>query len=1573
MPLPSRADARGRLSISSASSPAACGRSSIDMDSDPDNARTVLAPPLRMKWPAADLRDSSDGASDLPKASTRYHYQQHIQHQHHQHVQQQHPPVPPVADLSRVRPSNPPREQPLVVRQYSLDTRLGSGAFGTVWKGFNLKTGEAVAIKKITSSRSTSASSAEDRDDGMRQARDEIRIMKPLQHDHILKYFDAFEQRDPYEAHDSLYIVLEYCEIGSLNKWFKQPNLVDRERLIAKYMGQVLDGLSYLHHQGVIHRDIKGDNILLVKNASVKLADFGIATAVAAVQGSDKVQGTPYWMAPEALLSKPTTKSDIWSVGCVVIELMQKGQHPWYLLSDINASYRALNGQHPSFPSDVTELGRDFLRVCFQTDQALRLDADMLRRHRWVLQSNDGQPRGFYDDLTSTSSRLTLHSDEPNDREEGWGRPSISGFDAANLFRLDHSQKRRSNAAVTCEVDAWERPSGGSTGGGTAIQGLPRNTPSVTDEDPWDEGLDISDARPLLPPQPPLTPSSLTQANQESGLDFDSCGSPQSEPDEGVDDLERRLLEDERDAEEMEAWSRARESAELRREQVIHFVEQVSQYTYLDELEDSLNRLQALFQEDARQKHTFFSAQGAFSLLELIEKQVLPLNVLRVLNVLASNDVEAQAYLCVIGAIPVIKPFTEPHCDYELRLEAGRFFTTMCLSRGQKTRFNQTDTRFAPRTILSCGGLKAIADMLAENYTDEGKELVWLGAACVRSILGLPVSIFFPPFTAGMWPLADIFCHSRQGRKSTYCNLLVRDAVLDPLSIAMQNVASDDESPQASSARQHIFETLNILSRSDTHVRVQLAQGSVPRRLLRVIESELLATEPGLLNTALQCVKNLSMTPDCAEGLRKRGNAVEILTHLLTRHLSDEDHRAADEIITTLYYLCRLSPLRQKEAQHAPLEEAAEAGAVPVLLGVANSISIRKSVVKPFAVSMLCDMAQAGNATRQKLWPKALEQYLEMVSTDYWAHQQSDISLPNGGAQAPDYHSQAQALGSICTWLQSDFARIEHVLLKPANLRRLVQYLQAALEAASMGASTDLLTPLIRLTRLAHKVAHSLMDYDDFVASVELGLQEGKPGEGQRKNDYRLNLLRLVRAIVETHPEGHLVLNRGNLFSTLCALEQSTDEGAVIVKGLATEILRTHSSELSPSPDQEMKTTAKPSGHSRQHSSADVNYGQHRRPRVISQTRTSTNPSALPQQVPPPLGLGLRRPTQVYGQANGLVERSKRTSGVRSPTLPLSPTQPSLPSPLVSPDSSISQGMSEEAVTTHKPTDRQPCSPSLIVASQSSPAVASAAAPGPNRKVLRTLPVQKQSGSSIHAHTRQSGSADWTMHRPWDEVTSFGSAITNDQASRTQPGVERPPSPSTENDDSSITRAAPRLSRRIPSKIPGFPRSKSNLPTPDSVQFQPRRANDGTPSSTRSHIPSSPSHRRPSLHNGIPTSITARRSVSSSHCPPHLATGLKADSQLARGATSASHRRPFSSSPACSEDNPKSSGPSSPTATATRPPPLATSRLFSTQISALPRMHSQASLNTSYSARPERRYTSVAARRRQADEGSGKG
>ncbi|KAK0363681.1 Protein kinase of the Mitotic Exit Network [Friedmanniomyces endolithicus] len=258
------------------------------------------------------------------------------------------------------------------LKDFQLGDCLGRGAFGSVYRALNWSTGETVAIKQVSLSHLPRGD--------LTVIMQEIDLLKNLNHPNIVKYHGFVK------SVENLYIILEYCENGSLHSICKNFGKFP-ENLVSLYTAQVLQGLLFLHEQGVIHRDIKGANILTTKEGLVKLADFGVATKQA--DGSSVV-GTPYWMAPEVIeLSGASTASDIWSLGCTVIELLD-GKPPYSMFAPMPALFRIVNDDHPPLPEGVSPLVRDFLMQCFQKDPNLRVSAKKLLRHPWILGTKKG-------------------------------------------------------------------------------------------------------------------------------------------------------------------------------------------------------------------------------------------------------------------------------------------------------------------------------------------------------------------------------------------------------------------------------------------------------------------------------------------------------------------------------------------------------------------------------------------------------------------------------------------------------------------------------------------------------------------------------------------------------------------------------------------------------------------------------------------------------------------------------------------------------------------------------------------------------------------------------------------------------------------------------------------------------------------------------------------------------------------------------------------------------------------------------------------------------------------------------
>ncbi|KAL6942213.1 hypothetical protein ACO0QE_003381 [Hanseniaspora vineae] len=307
--------------------------------------------------------------------------------------------------------------------------KIGSGSYGNVYIGMNSETGELMAVKQVEFPKvvideaalaatnalgQKPANSGEDHAESNDAAENgnknnnnnnnnnnklavaksstnhkmiealkhEMDLLKDLHHENIVQYYGSSEENS------SLNIFLEYVPGGSVSSMLSNYGPFE-ESLIKNFVRQILVGVSYLHRKNIIHRDIKGANILIDMKGTVKITDFGISRKLSPISRHTlnkraSLQGSVYWMAPEVVKQVTiTSKADIWSVGCVIIE-MYTGKHPFPEFSQMQALFKIGTNVIPDIPSWAGKDAKSFLMKTFALDFRKRPNSIQLLSHSWI-------------------------------------------------------------------------------------------------------------------------------------------------------------------------------------------------------------------------------------------------------------------------------------------------------------------------------------------------------------------------------------------------------------------------------------------------------------------------------------------------------------------------------------------------------------------------------------------------------------------------------------------------------------------------------------------------------------------------------------------------------------------------------------------------------------------------------------------------------------------------------------------------------------------------------------------------------------------------------------------------------------------------------------------------------------------------------------------------------------------------------------------------------------------------------------------------------------------------------------
>uniref|UniRef100_A0A8C6UBJ3 non-specific serine/threonine protein kinase n=1 Tax=Neogobius melanostomus TaxID=47308 RepID=A0A8C6UBJ3_9GOBI len=332
---------------------------------------------------------------------------------------------------------------------FELVELVGNGTYGQVYKGRHVKTGQLAAIKVMDVT-------GEEEE----EIKAEINMLKKYSHHrNIATYYGAFIKKNPPGIDDQLWLVMEFCGAGSVTDLIKNTKGNSlKEEWTAYICREILRGLTHLHHHKVIHRDIKGQNVLLTENAEVKLVDFGVSAQLDRTVGRrNTFIGTPYWMAPEVIACDENPdatydfKSDLWSLGITAIE-MAEGAPP---LCDMHPM-RALKSKKWS------KKFQSFIENCLVKSHTQRPSTEQLLKHPFVrdlpnerhirIQLKDHIDRTKKKRGERDETEYEYSGSEEEDEEREMGEPSsiinIPGESTLrrDFLRLQLANKERSEA-----------------------------------------------------------------------------------------------------------------------------------------------------------------------------------------------------------------------------------------------------------------------------------------------------------------------------------------------------------------------------------------------------------------------------------------------------------------------------------------------------------------------------------------------------------------------------------------------------------------------------------------------------------------------------------------------------------------------------------------------------------------------------------------------------------------------------------------------------------------------------------------------------------------------------------------------------------------------------------------------------------------------------------------------------------------------------------------------------------------------------------------------------------------------
>ncbi|KAF0980275.1 hypothetical protein FDP41_013489 [Naegleria fowleri] len=793
--------------------------------------------------------------------------------------------------------------------KYRLGETLGRGGFGVVYKAYNMDTGEFVAVKRITVKKCSK--------EQIETIHTEINLLKKLKHNRIVRYIDHIPSKS------KLYIVIEFVETGSLLDIVQKYGNM-KENVVCKYVAQVLEGLQYLHSEGVIHRDIKGANILTTKEGDIKLADFGVAATLADVD--DNPVGTPYWNAMPAL-------------------------------------YRIVQDPHPPLPSGISSECEDFLMECFKKHPGSRKTAEQLLQHPWILQAkknaqtqNKPSANNDKEGEKKTTQLKKYNEDEEEDDfdfgEDDDGLALKIGDKLKSPVKddpfgdSDEEDKNPFSNVVNIRPENKEKffPNQSFFGGPTTKKNLALYKEDDDEDGVWDEDEEWDNDKndkgeDLFAKMQKLQGRPVDEIGDDDPFFQDTFEDAFDDMDKNSDD---ELMKPEKDFNALlERFQQDGLTEDLFVAQCEKIILLLSEFARLKCRVKSLVPIPFVELISMSQQYTpsFKTIEAA---LKLINQFIADDDIAWV-----QENVHFKETLCLVGILPNIMQFCHKNYPYAVRYQAGSFIRSIF-----KT------SHFTVRMFIGCQGIRVLVDLLAHDNDalESGLALVFETIENIEQVFDLPQEAIKTP-------------------KNDFCRLFAKNGLMLRLSeVLLLLVRKFTASMEDKTIKKYLDKTISLLllfSSMDSVVRAHIAEVASLKRILEafsILNINQDAQRKFKLTMAI-ITKNLATYPVTFESFEK-ADGIPVLVKTLA--LRDAD--IGNQMITALLHLTRFNKKRQIIA--------VEAGIVPEIQYLISN----DSILKTFAVDMLCEIVRVNvPSVRKELKEhKMLEFYINVLGVQNW-------------------------------------------------------------------------------------------------------------------------------------------------------------------------------------------------------------------------------------------------------------------------------------------------------------------------------------------------------------------------------------------------------------------------------------------------------------------------------------------------------------------------------------------------------------------------------------------------------------